>query len=108
MGLTISVIKNATIFFAVIILSFHPSHAQGLFINPLVNKPDMARELADVYFKNTYGEKVSETEKPYSVTDKGDLWVLNGNLPAEFTAGGVFTITISKNNGAVQHLSHSK
>lgn len=32
----------------------------------------------------------------------------NGNLLIEFTAGGVFTIAISKVNGALVNLSHSK
>lgn len=66
--------------FICMMLFVNSSYGRDLFIKYILSTPEMAIYLAGFYIKNTYGEKVSETEKPHSVTDKGDFWVVNGNL----------------------------
>ncbi len=61
----------------------------------------MAIQLAEIYVRYRYGERIAEEEKPYLITELPDSWVVEGaKLPYE-VAGGVFIIEINKKNGCV-------
>ncbi|EEC7290283.1 TPA: hypothetical protein J1A43_003231, partial [Escherichia coli] len=65
-------------------------------------------QLAEIYVRYRYGERIAEEEKPYLITELPDSWVVEGaKLPYE-VAGGVFIIEINKKNGCVLNFLHSK
>ena len=73
-----------------------------------VKTETMAIQLAEIYVRYRYGERIAEEEKPYLITELPDSWVVEGaKLPYE-VAGGVFIIEINKKNGCVLNFLHSK
>ena len=74
--------------------------------NMLVSSENMALELAEIYIKNVYGNTVSINQKPYRIIEEKDVWIINGAPPQAL--GGNFHIVISKKDGRVEEITHSK
>jgi hypothetical protein len=74
--------------------------------NMLVSSENMALELAEIYVKNVYGNTVSINQKPYRIIEENDVWIINGAPPQAL--GGNFHIVISKKDGRVEKITHSK
>ena len=74
--------------------------------NMLVSSKNMALELAEIYIKNVYGNTVSINQKPYRIIEEKDVWIINGAPPQAL--GGNFHIVISKKDGRVEKITHSK
>ena len=72
----------------------------------LVSSENMALELAEIYIKNVYGDTVSINQKPYRIIEEKDVWIINGAPPQAL--GGNFHIVISKKDGRVEKITHSK
>ena len=72
----------------------------------LVKNPKMAKELAFIYVKYTYGNENAQSQKPYSISENNNLWKIEGKQPE--TQGGNFTILISKGDGRVLDITHTK
>ena len=75
-------------------------------MDQLINSSKMATELAEVYIRNIYGEKASKSQKPYIVTDSISEWTVEGKPPSAL--GGNFKIILSKKDGQVLKITHSK
>ena len=75
-------------------------HLDKYSVKNTVKTETMAIQLAEIYVRYRYGERIAEEEK--------DSWVVEGaKLPYE-VAGGVFIIEINKKNGCVLNFLHSK
>ena len=73
----------------------------------LINNEKIASDVAEAYIKNIYGKDVSENEKPYLIKDENEYWVVSGSLHKNI-AGGVFTIKIRKDTGAIDTFTHGE
>jgi len=73
----------------------------------IVGNGAMASDLAEIYISNIYGEKTAKTQKPYAINEKLGCWEVKGVIK-KVRLGGVFEIHISKNDGRVLFLEHSK
>ncbi|WP_225381259.1 YbbC/YhhH family protein [Escherichia coli] len=83
-------------------------HLDKYSVKNTVKTETMAIQLAEIYVRYRYGERIAEEEKPYLITELPDSWVVEGaKLPYE-VAGGVFIIEINKKNGCVLNFLHSK
>ncbi|UYZ84271.1 YbbC/YhhH family protein [Entomomonas sp. E2T0] len=76
----------------------------------LVSSKVMALDLAEIYIKNYYGEKVANEQKPYLIADNQNEWIITGQILQQpiLTAGGTFLIVISKTDGKVIGLMHDR
>jgi hypothetical protein len=54
-----------------------------------------------------YGAETIANERPLKASLNGDVWTVSGTLPAG-RVGGVATIKISKRDGRVLYMMHSK
>lgn len=73
----------------------------------LINNEKMVSDVAEAYIKNIYGKDVSENEKPYLIKNENEYWIVSGSLQKNI-AGGVFTIKIRKDTGAIDTFSHGE
>jgi hypothetical protein len=73
----------------------------------MVSTEKCAIELSEVYVSNIYGRAAAEKQKPYVAVDEGDFWRVRGQ-PPELQLGGNFEIVISKADGQVLKLTHSR
>lgn len=73
----------------------------------LINNEKMVSDVAEAYIKNIYGKYVSENEKPYLIKNENEYWIVSGSLQKNI-AGGVFTIKIRKDTGAIDTFSHGE
>jgi hypothetical protein len=71
-----------------------------------VSTENFAVDLCEVYISHIY-DKESAEQKPYKVTDEHDAWRIEGQLPIDMV-GGTFDITISKYDGRIIKLTHSR
>ncbi|EHF0015201.1 TPA: protein YhhH [Escherichia coli] len=77
-------------------------------VRNLVKNKAIALELAEIYVKNRYGQDAAEEEKPYEITELTTSWVVEGTIPSDQIAGGVFIIEIGKNDGRILNFGHGK
>ncbi|MCE9883906.1 NTF2 fold immunity protein [Obesumbacterium proteus] len=73
----------------------------------LINNEKMVSDVAEAYIKNIYGKDVSENEKPYLIKNENEYWIVSGSLQKNI-AGGVFTIKIRKDTGAIDTFTHGE
>lgn len=73
----------------------------------VINNEKMVSDVAEAYIKNIYGKDVSENEKPYLIKNENEYWIISGSLQKNI-AGGVFTIKIRKDTGAIDTFTHGE
>lgn len=83
-------------------------HLDKYFVKNTVKTETMAIQLAEIYVRYCYGERIAEEEKLYLITELLDSWVVEGAKLLYEVAGGVFIIEINKKNGCVLNFLHSK
>lgn len=98
-------------YFLTILLIFSVSIFAKDFLNKkesnmLVNSKSMAADLTEIYIKNVYGNDTALNQKPYQIIEEKDVWIVNGKPPKAL--GGNFHIIISKKDGRVEKITHSK
>jgi hypothetical protein len=71
----------------------------------LVPDRETAIKIAEVVLFRLYGERDIISQRPYKVTEHGDIWLISGTLK-EGDLGSVFGVAISKQTGAILHLEH--
>jgi hypothetical protein len=67
-------------------------------------------QVAQVILSGIYGKEVIEKEMPFSIILHDGIWVVNGVLDdsAGDVVGGVVTMEISKNNGRILKIIHTR
>ena len=104
------IMNKICLFTILVFLCFTSAFAKDFFdkkeSNMLVSSKNMALELAEIYIKNVYGDTVSINQKPYRIIEEKDVWIINGASPQAL--GGNFHIVISKKDGRVEKITHSK
>ena len=68
---------------------------------------EVAIKVAEAVLFNIYGKEQIESQKPYLVTDLGNEWIISGSIPPN-RIGGTFLIRISKKDGKITLVTHSK
>jgi hypothetical protein len=68
---------------------------------------DTAIRIAEAVLLPVYGKKIIADERPFSAVLQGDTWRVLGHLD-ERTDGGVAEVEISKSDGRILHMAHSK
>lgn len=76
-------------------------------IKNIVSTEKMAKDLSAIYISSIYGWDVAQRQKPYSAVEINDVWIVKGVL-SKLLLGGVFEINISKMDGRILSLSHSR
>ncbi|WP_244572795.1 NTF2 fold immunity protein [Escherichia coli] len=75
-------------------------HLDKYSVKNTVKTETMAIQLAEIYVRYRYGERIAEEEKPYLITELPDSWVVEGaKLPYE-VAGGVFICLLYTSDAA--------
>ena len=72
-----------------------------------VSTPEIAVQIADIILSKIYGEKKIEKQKPFFVKLENDIWIIEGHLEKGYL-GGVAYIELSKKNGEVLKVIHTK
>jgi hypothetical protein len=72
-----------------------------------VPNEDVAVKIAEAVLFNIYGRAQIEAQKPYQTTDTGEEWIIRGSISPN-RVGGTFLIKISKTDGRVMLVTHSK
>jgi len=74
----------------------------------MVPDADTAKRIAEAIWLPIYGKKVIDSEKPFKVRLKGDVWIVEGaDLPKDWV-GGVALVEISKSDCRVLRVSHGQ
>ena len=73
----------------------------------LIPTAEMAIQIAEIILKNIYGNEKIEGQKPFSVNIENDIWIIEGHLEKGYL-GGVVYIELSKKNGEVLKVIHTK
>ena len=94
--------KNV-ILISAFLFSFN-SYTQALTVVPTAK---IAEQLADVVLPSIYGKQVLE-QKPYKISDKGDYWYIDGQLPKKYVLGGSIHCEIRKSDGSFKNIFHGK
>lgn len=78
--------------------------------NGIVKDPKVAYTIAEAILTSIYGKERIENQKPFNISLKNNkFWVVEGTLnQAKMSQRGTATIVISKDDGQVQYLMHSK
>lgn len=66
-----------------------------------------AERIAEVIFVRFYGAEEIDREKPFRTSMKDGVWIVEGSLPRGML-GGVAEIHISKTDGRILYLFHSR
>jgi len=66
-----------------------------------------AIKIAVAVWEPIYGEKVIAIEKPYIAKLSNDVWTVQGSLP-KGTVGGIALAEISKDDGRILRVIHSR
>lgn len=88
-------------------MMFFTIGAYAMEVAKLVSNEKMASRLAEVYVAEIYGAAAAEQQKPYKVVEKEAHWEIFGVMKG-VRLGGTFEIHISKDDGRVLYLRHSR
>ncbi|KAI1692862.1 NTF2 fold immunity protein [Ditylenchus destructor] len=66
-----------------------------------------AAKICEDYVTRIYGAEAANSQKPYVISDEGDAWRVTGQ-PPKLQLGGNFDVLISKSDGAILKVHHSK
>lgn len=75
--------------------------------NGLVPDANTAVIIAEAVLIPIYGKKQIENEKPFHAALQKDRWIVEGTLHKE-KVGGTSHVEVSKDNGAILRIAHSK
>jgi len=70
----------------------------------LVPDKETAVKIAEAVLFRLYGQDAIVAQRPYTIREENFIWWISGNIPGE-KLGFTFKIAISKQTGAVLHLS---
>jgi hypothetical protein len=73
----------------------------------VIRSEGMALDVCYAYVSNIYGKRCIDTQKPYRRMETKNSWIIHGSLPVNF-CGGVFEFEISKSDGRILKLTHSR
>ena len=76
--------------------------------NGIVPDSVTAINVSMIILSRIYGEKMIESEKPFTAILKDGYWIVYGSLPEHPAVIGVAEIFIKKRNGEVIYVSHGK
>ncbi len=88
---------------SILIVSYHVNQRDLL----IKDKQGLISYAEPILFK-TYGKEEIISEKPYIISFKNGIWIMDGTLPSPFTIGGTFHIEIKAKDGKVVKLVHYK
>jgi len=79
-------------------------------VDGLVPNEEMAVQIAEIVLSNLYGHERIEQQKPFSINLENNIWIIEGYWDRNdfSTDGGVAYMEISKNNGAILKVIHTK
>jgi hypothetical protein len=69
--------------------------------------PQVALKMAELILNSVYGKDEIQRQKPFSIKDTGDSWIISGSLPKN-SLGGVANIEIDKRTGTITNVTHGK
>lgn len=86
------------------------SQAEQSYIPPKGFVPDeqTAVRIAEAVLSPIYGADQIAREKPFTAVLKGEVWTVEGHLPASQNRGGVALVEISKVDGRILRVTHGK
>lgn len=70
----------------------------------LVPDKETAVKIAEAVLFRLYGQDAITAQRPYTIKEEDFIWWITGNIP-EGTLGFTFKIAVSKQTGAILHLS---
>lgn len=73
----------------------------------VIRTEGMAIDVCYAYISNIYGKRIADSEKPFITKETDESWIIEGSLPIDF-CGGVFEFEISKSDGKILKLIHSR
>lgn len=76
-------------------------------IEGLIPTEEIAIQVAEIVLSKIYGIENIKNQKPFSINLEDDIWIIEGYLD-EGSLGGVAYIEISKSNGAILKVIHTK
>jgi hypothetical protein len=71
----------------------------------LVPDKETAIKIAEVVLFRLYGQEDTVGQRPYKVKEEDSIWWVSGTLKGD-GFGSAFNIAISKQTGAILHLTH--
>ena len=76
----------------------------------LIPTQEIAVQIAEIILSQLYGQENIEQQKPFSINLEDDVWIIEGYWDRNdfSTDGGVAYMEISKKNGAVLKVIHTK
>lgn len=79
----------------------------------LITSAATAAGIGDAVAKGIYGDEVIERQKPFIISEKGNVWYVRGGARTPRFGGPVFLsgnleIEISKTDGRIIRISHGK
>ena len=72
-----------------------------------IDTPELAAQIGIAYLCDIYGTEQIKDEIPFNVIEFQKSWLVEGNLPKNYY-GGVASIIIRKNDGAVIRYTHEE
>jgi|SRR5947209_3259398 len=84
--------------------------AEQSYVPPKGFVPDeqTAVRIAEAVLGPIYGEEQIARERPFTAVLKGEIWTVEGHLPASQNKGGVALAEISKLDGRILRVTHGK
>ena len=76
--------------------------------NGFISDEGTAIKVAEAILSPIYGEQQIISERPFHATITNGVWLVEGSLPKGYDTGGVATIRIDKQTGAVISYIHGK
>lgn len=73
----------------------------------IVTDENTAEKIAEAVLVPVFGQEEIDFQKPFEVKLENGIWIVKGQLPADFL-GGVFEVRIRKQNGEVIYFAHSR
>jgi hypothetical protein len=73
----------------------------------VIRSEGMAVDVCYAYMSNIYGKANIDRQKPYRIMETEGSWIIKGSLPVNF-CGGVFEFEISKFDGKILKLIHTR
>ena len=74
----------------------------------MIDNPDMAMQIVEIYLTKFYGAKVMKDEVPLRVSLQGDVWHVTGKGVPTGSVGGVAEIDLCRTNGQVLRIVHGE
>ena len=74
----------------------------------MIEDPDMAMKIAEIYLTKVYGAETMKGELPLSVSLHGNIWHLSGKALPRQNVGGVAEIDLCRSNGQVLRVVHGE